>query len=200
MRNCFHLHTSQQQPAFNGKVQKGRSRKQEKQKVVILHLDWRLSFPLIPAFIRVIFSQTQETLKKSWKRWTQSPTTSYRYVGNMLKEKNPQQFKSHHGSDVSVLSLLAGGSRQTLQKRQTNTMSFKEEKVMCSRTELLVVNNNRNNNQKKKNPQAFKHVTVKLINNVETMSMWCYVRQNTLILTQPQSVNTQLVRGDTLYN
>lgn len=61
-------------------------------------------------------------------------------------------------------------------------------------------NNNNNHTDDKKNPQTCKYAFVQLINNLETMSMWCYVRQNTLILTEPQSVNTQLVRGDNYYN
>lgn len=54
--------------------------------------------------------------------------------------------------------------------------------------------------KKKKNPQTCKYVSVELINNFETMSMGCYVTQNTLIRTEPLSVNTQLVRRDTYYN
>lgn len=80
-------------------------------------------------------SPTQEKLKKSSNRSAQSPTTSSGTWGTCWKRrqrrKNPQQFKSHHGSDVSVLSLLAGGSGQTLPRRQTNTHSFTETKVKC---------------------------------------------------------------------
>lgn len=61
---------------------------------------------------------------------------------------------------------------------------------MCSSTKLLLM---------KKEIQTCKYVSVELINNLET-SMGCYVMQNTLIPTEPLSVNTQLVRRDTYYN
>lgn len=192
---CIH-HNNRQHPTRG--LGEGRNRKQDKQKVVILHLDWRLPFLCILLFSRESFSAK---LKRRWRNLQNDqhnlpprPPVRGKHFEIADKEKNPQQFKSHHGSDVSVLSLLAGGSRQTLQRRQTNTLSFiEEEKVMCSRTKLSTVNNN-------KNQQTCKYVSVQLITNFETTSMWCYVRQNTLIPTEPQSVNTQLVRGDTYYN
>lgn len=200
MCDCFHQHTSQQQPAPEGQVRRSQAQKTGKTKSLDPPFGLRPARSLqLPVFKRVVLSQTKEMLKKSWKHNQHSLPPRPLVRGKHVERKKIPGSSNLTMAPTSPFSPFSpGGPGKPCKRRQTNTLSFKEEKVVCSRTKPSVINSNSNNH--KKNPPAFKYASVKLINNFETMSMWCYVRQNTLILTEPQSVNTQLVRRDTYYN
>lgn len=92
--------------------------------------------------------QTQAA-ERSSKQSTQFPATSRRTCRQCepLRKRQSTQVKTHHRSHVSVLSLLTGGSRQALQRRQT-FFGSKEGKVMRGSAHLRSA---------EKNPQTYKY-------------------------------------------